>query len=59
MLIVCAIGYGVLILTIGIYAFFGGWKRAWQDFDFSFESSLKTYSGDSGGGCLFMLLFWR
>ena len=57
MLIVCAIGYGVLIFIIGIYAFFGGWKRAWQDSDFSFESSLKTSSGDSGGGCLFMLLF--
>ena len=45
MLIVCAIGYGVLIFTIGIYVFFGSWEKAFKK---PLSKSTSTSSSDSG-----------
>ena len=49
MLIVCAIGYGILIYTIGIYAFFGSWEKAFikpQSKSTSNNSSVLSYAGN-------------
>ena len=45
MLIVCAIGYGILIFTIGIYVFFGSWEKAFKK---PLSKSTSTSSSDSG-----------